>query len=112
MSSIWKPTRTNKTPWMDKISLIQVVKTTDPDGYVIETETLKPVWCTFTVGMNRTEFYEALKSGLQLSAQAELWANEYGGEKKLVYNNTRYKIIRAFETGRGTIELSLEEELR
>jgi len=110
MSQTWKPTRTNKTPWMDKINLITVTETVDADGYVTKVETERTVRCTFTEGINRNEFYEAMKSGMQLSAVVEMWQNEYQNEKKCTYNNKKYKIVRSYETGRGTVELSLSGE--
>jgi len=110
MSQTWKPIRTNKTPWMDKISLITETETVDADGYVTKVESERVVRCTFTEGVSRAEFYEAMKSGMQMSAIVELWQNEYQYEKKCYYNQKKYKIVRSYETGRGTIELSLSGE--
>ena len=50
----------------DTINLVNVVKTTDPDGYDTVTETLTTVKCDSGKGVTRSEFYEAMKAGLKL----------------------------------------------
>lgn len=112
MSSRYNPVRTNRTPWMDDITLINITKTTDEDGYEKQTTTSRTVCCTFVEGINRNEFYEALKAGIRCTASAELWKEDFRGEEKAEFNGNKYSIVRAYETGRGTVELSLTEEIR
>lgn len=104
--------RSNHTPWMDEITLISVTKTDDDDGYVTETETTREVFCTFAQGINRTEFYEGLKAGVSLSASVELWQDDYENETVCEFDNVRYNVVRVYETGKGTVELSLSEVIR
>ena len=112
MSTKYNPTHTNKVPWTDALSLISIVATEDSDGYVTKTETSRTIFCTFIEGVARSEFYEAMKAGIKLSAQCEVWDGEYLNEEFAEYNNTRYRVIRTFPTGRGTVQLNLEEVVR
>lgn len=110
MSSRYSPVRTNRTPWMDDIILIKREETLDAGNYAAETtETRKEICCTFAEGINRAEFYESMKTGIRLSAAAEIWADDYEGQDLCEFEGIRYKIIRAYATGRGTMELSLSE---
>lgn len=111
MSTRFVP-RTNRTPWMDVIKLIAVSRAKDDDGYEQETETERTVCCTFSEGVNRTEFYEAMKAGIRASATVELWADEYDGEERAEVNGKTYSVVRAYETGRGTLDLTLTEVIR
>ena len=72
------------------------------------TETQKQVFCSVrSVGM--TEAYQAMSNGLHpqfvfiLSDYAD-----YGGEKVVIYNGKRYRIIRTYRQNQG-MELTVEE---
>lgn len=112
MSKKFNPSRTNRTPWTDKISLISKISTEDSEGYETFAEHLHIVYCTFADGINRNEFYEGMKAGIKLSAQVEVWQSDFNGEEICEHNGKRYNIIRSYETGRGTVELSLSEVVR
>lgn len=112
MSQKYSPVRTNRTPWMDDLVLITVVRTEDSEGYTTETETERTVRCTFSEGITRAEFYEGMKAGIGLSASAEIWAEDFENEEICKFDGVRYKIIRTFATGRGTLDLSLSEVKR
>ena len=112
MSQKYSPVRTNRTPWMDDLVLITQLKTEDADGYITVTETERTVRCTFSEGITRSEFYEGMKAGIGLSASAEIWAEDYQNEEICEIESARYKIIRVYATGRGTLELSLSEVKR
>lgn len=96
----------------DVIKLITVTETADGDGYVTKAESQRSVFGKFKIGVNRTEFYEAQKAGVQLSATVSMWASEYNEERLLEYNNHKYSIIRAFDKGDDNLELSLAEVIR
>lgn len=104
--------RTNRVPWSDELILLSYTETVDSDGYVTKTETRRGIFCTFVEGTNRTEFYEAYKAGLRLSASCELWEADYQGEQKCEFNGKLYSIVRAYTTGNETLELSLSEDIR
>lgn len=72
------------------------------------TETQKQVFCSVrSVGM--TEAYQAMSNGLHpqfvfvLSDYAD-----YGGEKVVIYNGKRYRVIRTYRQNQG-MELTVEE---
>lgn len=112
MSSKYNPVRTNRTPWTDVLKLIAETKAEDEDGYITITETSREIFCTFSEGITRSEFYEGLKAGISLSASAEIWADDFGDEALAEFEGKRYKIIRTFATGRDTLDLSLSEVIR
>lgn len=112
MSSKYDPQRTNRTPWTDVLSLISATSVTDAAGYKTNSENSRDIIGTFSQGINRTEFYEGMKAGISLSAEAEIWQIDYQGERLCEFEGRRYKIIRTYETGRGTLSLSLSEVIR
>jgi hypothetical protein len=65
----------------DTISLVSTAKITDADGYDTTTETLTEVMCDSGNGVTRSEFYEAMKAGIKLTAVFEMWACDYGGQE-------------------------------
>jgi len=105
--------RTNRTPFTDVCELVKRTPTRDSDGYetsVVETKT--EVFCSIIGGVARTEMYEALRSGIKLSATAEIWEDDYDGERILKHETQEYSIVRVYPSGHGTLELSLEEVTR
>ena len=93
----------------DTISLVNVVKTTDADGYETTTETLTEVMCDSGNGVTRSEFYEAMKAGIRLTAAFEMWACDYDGQKVIEHNGKRYNVERAFPLGDGAVQLNCSE---
>ena len=87
----------------DTISLVSMTKTTDADGYDTITETLTDVMCDSGSGVTRSEFYEAMKAGIKLTAVFEMWACDYGGQEHIEHNGTRYKVERAYPLAGGEI---------
>lgn len=112
MSKVWSPGGTNRTPWSDVCSLITTVSVSDTDGYRTETETSRDIFCTFTNGASRAEYYEAMKAGVRVSATVEIWEDDFQNERLLEHDGVRYEIGRVWPTGRGTLELSLSEVWR
>lgn len=112
MSKKWQPENTNRTPWTDTVILITETVTEDASGYETKTESRREVFCTFSKGVGRAEYYEAMKAGVQVSATAEIWEDEYEYERLLEYDGRRFSIGRCWPTGRGTLELYLTEVWR
>ncbi len=96
----------------DTIKLVDVVTTEDADGYETTVEKLTEVKCDSGNGVTRTEFYEAYKAGLELSAAFEMWACDYEGQKVIEHRGKRYKVERAFPLGDGVIQLNCSEVKR
>lgn len=103
--------RSNTSEWSTPLVLIKKEVTTDSEGYETYTETRREVFCNFSEGVSRGEFYEAYKSGLMLSAQVECYYFDYDGEKTAEINGVRYKILRTFPSSFDTEILILEEEI-
>ena len=93
----------------DTISLVSTAKITDADGYDTTTETLTTVMCDSGNGVTRSEFYEAKKAGIKLTAAFEMWACDYGGQEYIEHNGKRYKVERAFPLGDGAVQLNCSE---
>ena len=93
----------------DTISLVSMTKITDTDGYETTTETLTEVMCDSGNGVTRSEFYEAMKAGIKLTAVFEMWACDYGGQEHIEHNGKRYKVERAFPFGDGAVQLNCSE---
>ena len=104
--------RTNNTPFTDVCKLIAVSTTEDDDGYSTQTETEREIFCSVCDGVTRSEFYEAYKAGLKLTATVEVYQDDYDCELLLEHDNKRYNIVRVYPTGYGTLELSLAEVVR
>jgi hypothetical protein len=96
----------------DTISLVSTAKITDADGYDTITETLTEVMCDSGNGVTRSEFYEAMKAGIKLTAVFEMWACDYGGQSLIEHNGTRYKVERAYPLADGGIQLNCSEVIR
>lgn len=104
--------RSNNTPFMDVATLIFQEETPSKNGYAQIMETAREVFCSVADGVNRADFYEAQKLGVQLSATFEIWADDFGGESLLEYTGKRYRIYRTYQTGRGTLELFAAEVIK
>lgn len=104
--------RSNNTPFMDVATLISQKETRNKNGYAEIIETAREVFCSVAEGVNRADFYEAQKLGVQLSATFEVWAGDFGGETLLEYAGKRYSIYRVYQTGRGTLEISAAEAVK
>ena len=96
----------------DTIKLVDIVAEIDADGYETFEEKLTEVKCDSGNGVTRTEFYEAYKAGLELSAAFEMWACDYDGQKVIEHRGKRYKVERAFPTGDGALQLNCSEVKR
>lgn len=113
MSKPYSADKTNRTPMTDLVKLVSYAKTPDADGYdESSTPTEREIWCSFAEGVSRTEYYEAAKAGVRLSATVEIWEDDYQGERELRYGDRRFQIGRTWPTGRGTLQLYLTEVWR
>lgn len=72
------------------------------------TETQTEVFCTVqSVGFR--EFYQAKSAGLEPDIVFNLTnAEDYGGEKIVLWNSTRYRVIRTYLNGMG-IDITCEK---
>ena len=105
--------KSNRTPFTDICQLIAVEAQRDKDGYEQDPkESETEVFCSVNAGVVRSEFYEAYKAGIRLSVTVELWENDYSDQTFLEHEKKRYKIVRTYPTGHGTLELTCSEVIR
>lgn len=106
--------KSNATPMSDICLLISTSAEKDADGYSAgrPESTEREVWCSFYEGTVRSEFYEAAKAGIRISATVEVWEDDYEGETLVSAMDTLYRLVRSFPSGHGTLYLSLEEVMR
>ena len=104
--------RSNRAPFTDLCTLIRLEISKDEDGYDSINEIKREIFCSVSDGVSRSEFYEAMKAGVKLSATIEVNDGDYDKEQILELEGTRYKIERVYPTGYGTLELSCSEVVR
>lgn len=73
--------RTNKAPMTDICTLVKVTRTYDESRHYTEQRQGKEVFCSVCDGVNRVEYYEALKAGIQLSAAFEVNEGDLKGRR-------------------------------
>ena len=113
MSKAYSADKTNRTPWSDVITLIREEKREDEAGFdKVDPPRRREIFCTFTEGASRAEYYEAMKAGVRISATVEVWEDDFEGERQLEHSGVRYEIGRTWPTGRGTLILYLTEVWR
>lgn len=99
--------------WRDRVKLISDVFTRDAEGYDVRTDgTARTVVAIFCAGVDAAQVTEGDKSGLRQSAAVEIWAGDYCGEKRVLYQTCPYEVREIKRTGRGTLLLQLEEVWR
>lgn len=102
---------------MDEEANLLVIKNEkDEDGFAVEKEEKIPIY-VMEKSAARTEFYEALRSGITvkmiLETRQEDWelsAHMVGGKKQyatqIEYDGAVYDIVRAYKTDRSMIEIT------
>lgn len=104
--------RSNRAPFTDICQLISIERQPDGDGYHTTDEIKREIFCSVSDGVNRAEYFEAMKAGVKLSATIEVNEGDYEKEQLLEHEGTRYKVERVYPTGYGTLELSCSEVVR
>lgn len=93
--------------WREVISLVSEVETENELGDIITEDTLKQVFAN-KKSVRQNEFYQAQAAGLKPELMFEIRYIDYGEEKKIVYNNKSYNVIRTYTKNQETIELICE----
>lgn len=104
--------RNNQASFTSYCTLIAQTNVVNENGYDVTTETMRDVFCNAMAGVSRSEFYEAFKAGMSLSATLEIWQGDYENERLVEHNGTRYEIVRVFPSGYGTLELTCQEVIK
>mgnify|MGYP002539738163 CR=1 FL=1 len=83
----------------DVITLVKVEKTIDDAGYNQESVTKRDVFC-LVKSVRQSEFYQAQAVGLKPEIMFLLSDYlEYENEKTVIYEDSVYKVLRAYRTG-------------
>lgn len=91
------------------IKLISAVQTQDENGVWSESYTYKQVFCDVR-SVNRAEFFEAGRSGLNPEYVFTMFFGDYEGETLLEFEGKTYSIYRTYLTRTDTLELYAERQ--
>jgi SPP1 family predicted phage head-tail adaptor len=89
----------------DKIILRTETPGQDADGYPQITVTDTEVWAD-AKSVNRAEFYAASAAGVAVEIVFAVHAEDYSGQRKVLYGGREYDVVRAYQKGLGTVELT------
>lgn len=87
--------------------LITVTNGKDEDGFPVETTTREPVYAR-RKSATRTEFYEALRSGVRVKTVLEVRCEDFAlapNATRIEYDGEVYDIIRTYSPDKSMIEL-------
>lgn len=93
----------------DVIKLIGRTFTRDDNGVQQATEVPKEVFCQVD-SIQRNEFFEAGRNGLNPEYKFTMFFGDYDGEKVVEYNGLRYAVYRQYHGRTDTIELYVQRE--
>lgn len=99
-----------KRPSLDDLCVL--VKTSIEVGSLHEQnevdEEFNEVFCTYA-DLYSSEFYAAANTDFKINMILIIDGESYDGEKKLIYQDTRYTIVRAYQRDDGLIEVTCSE---
>lgn len=93
----------------DVLFLLKTEKTKDNKGAWHTTHTRRQVFCQVK-SVNKTEFFEAGRNGLNPAFQFLIFAGEYEGEESLEFDGKVYAIYRTYRTPADYMELYAERQ--
>ena len=88
------------------VYFVSVKNTTDEAGDTNGTEVLRKALAS-KKSIGTSEFYQAHTAGMKPELKLEVRTFEYQGEKVVLVDDIRYRIIRTFNDSNGKIELTL-----
>lgn len=95
--------------WKDVITLRTETIGQDADGYPVTTFEDVEVWAN-RKSVARTEFYASNANGIDLKYVFEIRSEDYNEQKYVIYESKHYEVVRAYQKGEGTIELSCSDK--
>ena len=98
--------------WLDELTLI--AETTAENRVNKNGFAVKPEESTRTVFCNKksvgySEYFKSQQTGKLVEAKYEVHKADYGGEDVVEVNGRRYFVLKTYDTGTDTIELTLTE---
>lgn len=93
--------------YKDEITLVSVSTKRDKDGFPEADVQLTEIFADVQ-SAKRREFYEALRSGIQMDIACRIRSIDYGRQKYVRWESTWYRVVRAYQVEDWT-ELNCEE---
>ena len=93
----------------DVLILLQTVKTKDSRGAARKNFKRRQVFCQVR-SVNKTEFFEAGRNGLNPEFRFLVFAGDYKGESSCEYKGDTFAIYRTYRTPADYMELYVERQ--
>ena len=98
--------------WIDEITLISEVSEKDrvnKNGFATKPkERTRTVFCN-KKSVGYSEYFKSQQTGKLVEAKYEAHKADYGGEDVVEVNGRRYFVLKTYDTGTDTIELTLTD---
>lgn len=98
--------------WIDEITLISEVSEKDrvnKNGFATKPkESTRTVFCN-KKSVGYSEYFKSQQTGKLVEAKYEVHKADYGGEDVVEVNGRRYFVLKTYDTGTDTIELTLTD---
>lgn len=101
--------------WADEITLIAVAdpapaERVNANGFPVDPEETKTTVFGNVKSVGYSEFWKAAAAGVQTELKADVYTEEYGGQRAVEIGGKRYKVLRTFTSKNGEItELTLTD---
>ena len=95
--------------WKDIITLRTEIIGQVADGYQATTYIDVEVYAN-KKSVTRAEFYPAYAVGIEAKIAFEVRSEDYGGQKDILHEGKAYEVIRSFQKGEGTVELTCSDK--
>lgn len=101
--------------WADEITLIAAADPAPEDavnanGFPVEREEIKATVFGNVKSVGYSEFWKAANAGVQTELKADIYTEEYEGQRVVEINGKRYKVLRTYMSKNGEItELTLTD---
>ena len=89
------------------VTLRQITRTQDANGYFTETESKTTVWGD-TRSATRTEFFSAEAQGHNVAMMVTIPMLDWNDAEEVIINTKTYHVVRAYQKTLDYIELTLE----
>lgn len=93
-----------------ELTLIQKDVEEDELGNQVEVENNINILCGIS-SIGRNEYYKAAAKGLKLEMTFTVHEFEYSGEDEVIYDKSRYRVVRTYKKNNEEIELICKKVL-
>lgn len=98
------------TTYDNEVTLISIGIGSDVLGNQIPIEEVSVILCS-KKSVSRSEFYAASANGLKPKLLLTIHTYEYSGQTALIFEGTRYEVIKTYEPSFEEIELTCEPKI-